>query len=229
LTLLVTNGIKLYLERVTVSHRVVPEATAGFEFVEGPMTKKTDVKAKIPASPRSKGETRKPVPDEQKILFTQTMQAYEQALKLLQLKKYDKVRPLLEKVVASGISELADRAKIHLKICKQQVEQISNSFVTPEEHYDFAISLMNDGDFVGAREHLEKLSVKNPKLDFVWYGLAVLECLTGRTSESLQHLAESIRLNPGTRFQARNDSDFRNMADDPRFTELLYPEGTVGA
>jgi hypothetical protein len=28
------------------------------------------------------------------------------------------------------------------------------------------------------------------------------------------------------RFQARNDSDFRNMADDPRFTELLYPEGS---
>ncbi len=57
----------------------------------------------------------------------------------------------------------------------------------------------------------------------------MLECLTGRTTESLQHLAEAIRLNPGNRFQARNDSDFRNMADDPRFTELLYPEGSVGA
>ena len=26
------------------------------------------------------------------------------------------------------------------------------------------------------------------------------------------------------RFQARNDSDFQNMAEDPRFTELLYPD-----
>jgi len=24
--------------------------------------------------------------------------------------------------------------------------------------------------------------------------------------------------------QARVDNDFQNMADDPRFTELLYPE-----
>jgi len=31
-------------------------------------------------------------------------------------------------------------------------------------------------------------------------------------------------LNPQNRFQARNDSDFQQMADDPRFTELLYPE-----
>jgi len=27
--------------------------------------------------------------------------------------------------------------------------------------------------------------------------------------------------------QARNDSDFKNMTDDPRFTELIYPEGTT--
>jgi hypothetical protein len=40
----------------------------------------------------------------------------------------------------------------------------------------------------------------------------------------LKNLGEAIRLNPQNRFQARNDSDFQNMADDPRFTELLYPE-----
>jgi len=37
-------------------------------------------------------------------------------------------------------------------------------------------------------------------------------------------LNEAIKLNPSNRFQARSDSDFNNMADDPRFTELLYPE-----
>ena len=29
---------------------------------------------------------------------------------------------------------------------------------------------------------------------------------------------------PQLRFQARNDSDFQNLAEDPRFTELLYPD-----
>jgi tetratricopeptide (TPR) repeat protein len=192
------------------------------------MTKKLDVKPKSPSA-KTKAELRKDAPDEHRVRFAQTLQGYEQALKLLQLQKYDKAKSLFEKVVESGISELADRAKVNVNICNQQLENIQNTFGTPEEHYDFAVSLMNLGDFVTAREHLEKLSTQSSGLDFVWYGLAVLECLTGRTSESLQHLAEAIRLNPGTRFQARNDSDFRNMADDPRFTELLYPEGTISA
>jgi tetratricopeptide (TPR) repeat protein len=192
------------------------------------MTKKLEVKTKSP-SDKSKADPRKHAQDELQVRFAHTVQGYEQGLKLLQTQKYEKAKLLFEKVIESGISELADRAKVHISICNQQLDQIQNTFSTPEEHYDFAVSLMNLGDFVTAREHLESLSAQRPGLDFVCYGLAVLECLTGRTGESLQHLAEAIRLNPGNRFQARNDSDFRNMADDPRFTELLYPEGTVGA
>ena len=46
----------------------------------------------------------------------------------------------------------------------------------------------------------------------------------GRIEEALKHLDGAIRLNPALRFQARNDSDFQNLAEDPRFTELLYPD-----
>jgi hypothetical protein len=37
-------------------------------------------------------------------------------------------------------------------------------------------------------------------------------------------LAEAIQVKPAFRFQARNDTDFQNLAEDPRFTELLYPD-----
>lgn len=164
---------------------------------------------------------------EQQKLFQVALQSYEQALKALQAQKFDKARPLLEKVVSGGPKDLADRARVHLSICDQQLSKAQNKFASVEEHYDYAVSLMNMGDFVTAREHLEKIANQSPKLHFVWYGLAVLECLTGHTNESLQHLAEAIKLNAQARFQARNDSDFRNMADDPRFTELLYPEGAT--
>ena len=192
------------------------------------MTKKLDVNPKSPSA-KAKSDPRRCAANEQQQRFAQCLQSYEQGLKLLQTQKFEKAKTLFEKVIESGISELSDRAKVHISICNQQLDHNQNTFCTPEEHYDFAVSLMNLGDFVTAREHLENLSSQRPTLDFIWYGLAVLECLTGRTHESLQHLAEAIRLNPGSRFQARNDSDFRNMADDPRFTELLYPEGTVGA
>ena len=85
---------------------------------------------------------------------------------------------------------------------------------------------MNGGQFDQARTHMEKILKSNPRADFAFYGLAVVDCLTGQVESSLKNLGESIRLNPQNRFQARNDSDFQNMADDPRFTELLYPEPT---
>jgi hypothetical protein len=42
--------------------------------------------------------------------------------------------------------------------------------------------------------------------------------------EALRNLDHAIRQNPALRFQARNDSDFQNLVEDPRFTELLYPD-----
>jgi hypothetical protein len=83
---------------------------------------------------------------------------------------------------------------------------------------------MNVGVYVSAREHLEKLAKQVPKAEYVAYGLAALDCLTGHLEDSLRHLDEAIRMSAGLRFQARNDSDFQNLAEDPRFTELLYPD-----
>jgi tetratricopeptide (TPR) repeat protein len=156
--------------------------------------------------------------------FTQAVQNYESGLRAMQEHKFDKARSYLQKVAAGPSKELADRATVHLNTCNQHLERATTQFKSPEEHYDYAISLMNVGDYVGAREHLEKLSKQVPKADYVAYGLAALDCLTGHVEDSLRHLDEAIRLNPSIRFQARNDSDFQNLMEDPRFTELLYPD-----
>ena len=156
--------------------------------------------------------------------FAQSVQNYEAGLRAMQEHKFDKAKAHLQKVLSGPSLELADRARTHLNTCNQHAERAATQFKTSEEHYDYAISLMNLGDYVSAREHLEKLSKQNPKADYVAYGLAALDCLTGRFEESLKHLDEAIRLNASLRFQARNDSDFQNLAEDPRFTELLYPD-----
>jgi tetratricopeptide (TPR) repeat protein len=156
---------------------------------------------------------------------TQALQNYEAGLRALQEHKFEKAKPLFEKVLAGVSKDLTDRATIHLSICNQHLGRpTTQQFKSVEEHYDYAVSLMNVGDYITAREHIEKLLKQAPKTDFVVYGLAALECLTGHVEDSLKHLEESLRLNPGLRFQARNDSDFHNLAEDPRFTELLYPD-----
>jgi len=163
-------------------------------------------------------------PPKDDLSFAQAVENYEAALRAIQERKFERAKGLLQKVIDGSSTELADRAAIHLKLCQQQVARISTAFKTTEEHYDFAVSLMNQGKYEEARSHLEKILKQNPKADYALYGLAVLDCLTNKVEDSLRHLDEAIQLNPALRFQARNDSDFQNLADDPRFTELLYPE-----
>ena len=160
--------------------------------------------------------------------FTHTMQNYEAGLKALQAHKYDRAKACFEKVVGGPSPELADRALVHLNSCNQQMSRVVNTFKTPEEQFDYAVSLMNMGDYVGARENFEALTRNAPKLDFVWYGMATLNCLTGHFPDAISSLQQAIRLNPANRYQARNDGDFKNLADDPRFTELLYPDTSAG-
>lgn len=156
--------------------------------------------------------------------LAQLLQSYEAGLRAMQEHKYDKAKALLQKVVAGTNRELADRANVHLTACNQQLDRSATQFKTNEEHYDYAVSLINVGDYVSAREHLDKLSKQAPKADYVAYGLAALDCLTGHVEESLRNLGRAISLNAALRFQARNDSDFHNLSEDPRFTELLYPD-----
>ena len=156
--------------------------------------------------------------------FAQAVQNYEAGLRAMQERKFEKAKGHLQKAVAGASKELADRVGVHLNTCNQHLDRSATQFKSPEEHYDYAVSLMNVGDYVTAREHLDKLSKQVPKADYVAYGLAALDCLTGHLEDSLRHLDSAIRVNAALRFQARNDTDFQNLAEDPRFTELLYPD-----
>jgi tetratricopeptide (TPR) repeat protein len=190
-----------------------------------PKAKKTKLVAK-----KSKRAAAAPAPPPRKPSiaedprYSQAVGNYQAGLKAFQERKFERAKALLQKVVEGPSRELADRAAMHLNTCNQQLAKTSTSFKTQEEHYDYAVALTNQGDFDEARAHLEKILKQNSKADFAVYGLAVLDCLQGRVEDALRHLDEAIRLNPAHRIQARNDSDFQNLGDDPRFTELLYPE-----
>ena len=169
-----------------------------------------------------KSTPKKTLPEDPR--YTQAVQNYEAGLRALQEHKFEKAKGHLLKVAGGPAKDLSDRASVHLNTCNQHLEKATTQFKSPEEHFDYAVSLMNVGDYVAAREHLDKLQKQFPKTAYVMYGLAALDCLTGHVEDALRNLDEAIRVNPAIRFQARNDSDFQNLAEDPRFTELLYPD-----
>jgi tetratricopeptide (TPR) repeat protein len=153
-----------------------------------------------------------------------TLAQYEAALRLLQDGKFEKAHTAFSNMLASAPPDLAERIRMYINACLQQTTKAKASFATHEERYDYAVSLLNEGLYDDARAQLKQIVSANPQADFAFYGLAVLASMTGDAHTCREHLTEAIRLNPQNRIQARADSDFQDMADDPRFTELLYPE-----
>jgi tetratricopeptide (TPR) repeat protein len=154
----------------------------------------------------------------------QALQHYQMGLQLMQEGKFDKARVIFDKLVNSGPSELLERARVYLAACDRNAQRAALTFATPGEQYDYAVSLLNTGFYEEARDHFESILTRSPNADYAHYGIAILDSMTGQAEECLEHLTTAIELNPQNRIQARSDSDFQDMADDPRFTELLYPE-----
>lgn len=152
------------------------------------------------------------------------LKQYEEAVTFMQKGNYTAAHPALEKLLKIAPPQLTDRIRMYLSACIAQAHKAPAQFSSPEEKFDYAISLLNNCDFEDAREHLDEIVAGQNDADYAFYGLAVLASMTGDSQTCLERLTEAIRLNGINRIHARSDSDFQGMADDPRFTELLYPE-----
>jgi tetratricopeptide (TPR) repeat protein len=153
------------------------------------------------------------------------LKTYDEALAQFHQQKYAKAKQDLEKVLEGPSKELADRARMHIKIAEQRMKPASEQNPrTPEEHYQRGVAMMNLGRWDEARESLDKARKLAPKADHIVYAVAALDCLTGEADTALANLKTAIELRSANRYHARNDEDFAFLQEDPRFTELLYPE-----
>ncbi len=150
---------------------------------------------------------------------------YEEAMRHFQEQKFHKAKQALEKVLEGPSRELVDRAQVHLRICERRISKVPESAPrTVEEHYHHGVAMMNLGRWEDSRQALERARKIAPKADYVIYALAALDSLTGEVESAMNHLKLAIELRPENRYHARNDQDFAYLLEDPRFTELLYPE-----
>jgi tetratricopeptide (TPR) repeat protein len=153
------------------------------------------------------------------------LKLYEEALKLIQEQKYQKAVPALQKVFEGPNKELGDRARVHLRGVEQRMAKAPTAAPkSGEDHYTQGVAMMNLGRWDEAREHLDRALKAAPKADHIVYAMAALDCLTGEADSAMERLKFAIHLRPENRYHARNDEDFAFLQEDPRFTELLYPE-----
>jgi len=180
----------------------------------------TFLKKKTLAEPSK--ETLRPLVDPD---TEQQLRAFEEAVQHFHQQKYAKAKPEFEKVIAGPGKDLADRARVHLRIIEQRLQRSEPVTPrTPEEHYQQGVAMMNMGRWDEAREHLVRARRLAPKADYVIYAMAALDCLTGEAESAMENLKLAIQLRPENRYHARNDEDFAFLQEDPRFTELLYPD-----
>jgi tetratricopeptide (TPR) repeat protein len=179
--------------------------------------KRKGVTASSGLSRREKEMTDPRVREQQKL--------YEEAMRHFQEQKFHKAKQALEKVLEGPSRELVDRAQVHLRICERRISKPPDSAPrTAEEHYHHGVAMMNLGRWEDSRQALERARKIAPKADYIIYALAALDSLTGEVESAMTHLKLAIELRPENRYHARNDQDFAYLLEDPRFTELLYPE-----
>jgi tetratricopeptide (TPR) repeat protein len=181
-----------------------------------------EVRSAAPSRKKSLPST--PRPDGRLVATGSAFNQYQAAVQLLQQGKYEKALDAFKKLMASAPPAIVERCRMYIATCQRQIDKPALKFLTPEEHYDYAVSQLNTGYYEEAREQFHAILQAHPTADYAHYGLAVLSAITGQSQDCLDNLLRAIELNPKNRVQARVDNDFQSMVDDPRFTELLYPE-----
>src|SRR5215467_15653145 len=74
------------------------------------------------------------------------MKIYDEALALFHQQKFQRAKQELEKVVAGPSKELADRARMHIRIAEQRMKPAhEHAPKTFEEHYQRGVAMMNLG------------------------------------------------------------------------------------
>jgi tetratricopeptide (TPR) repeat protein len=151
---------------------------------------------------------------------------YDKGMKLFSSGDFAKAKGILEQVAAGPSAEIAHAARMHKAACERRLEAVKVRITSPEEHYNYAIALINRRELSGARDHLKKALDKLPGGDHLHYALALCNGLDNELEEAGEHLRQAIQIDPRNRSAARNDPDFEPFISAPEISAVLQQEGT---
>jgi len=137
---------------------------------------------------------------------------------------FRKARGLFEEVLSGPSLEVAESARSYIRMCDQRISKETVDLKTPDEHYDFAVRLINERRLAEAQQHLQTALTGLPNAGHVHYAMALAKGLSGDFSSAHGYLKRAIELDPQNRALARGDSDFQDLLYHPELRVLLFPE-----
>jgi len=148
-------------------------------------------------------------------------------MRLFHVRQFQQARDVFLGAQRGPDRAVAHRAELHARMCERRLGAPAVVLNTPEEHYNYAVTLINSRDLAGAQRHLRAALEADPAADHVLYALAACQSLAGDLPAAYENLKRAIDLQPRNRLAARQDPDFAAMADHQAFARLLYPDKKI--
>jgi tetratricopeptide (TPR) repeat protein len=155
--------------------------------------------------------------------YLAALKEFEAAVRQFQRKKYEKASELFTKLTESRAHDVADRARIHLRLCEQKQKSEAAAPKNPEEFYLRGVAALNTGNLDDALDFLAKAHKLRPNVEHIQYALAAAHARQGNTDAAIERLKSAIELRSENRAQARRDDDFQSLSNDLRFIRLVKP------
>ena len=158
--------------------------------------------------------------------YQNVVREFEAGVRAFHQQDYNKAAEVFEKLAVSNARDVAERAQVHLRLCRQRTRRPPPGPRSADEYYALGVACLNARRLGQALEHLSKADKLKPNQDHVRYALAVSYALEGKVDVAFAHLEAAFTLRPENRFHARRDEDFQGIAGDPRFRRLISASAT---
>src|SRR5579863_2583082 len=116
------------------------------------------------------------------------IESFTEAVRLFHARQLDQARDLFVAASSGPDRAVSHRAALHARVCDNRLESSSVVLETPEDHYNYAITLINSRNFAGAQEHLRVALETEPAADHVLYALAACQGLSGDLQGAYENL-----------------------------------------
>lgn len=152
------------------------------------------------------------------------MAAFEEGMRHFHARQFQTALESFRTAAGGPDRSVTHRASLHARMCESRLGAATVVLNTPEDHYNYAVTLINSRDLAGALKHLHTAIEGAPDADHVLYAMAACQSLAGDLPGAYENLKRAIDLQPSNRLAARQDPDFAGIANQPAIAHLLYPD-----
>ena len=111
------------------------------------------------------------------VQYQTAIKNFETGVRAFQKQNYDKAAEIFEKLVDSDARDVAERAHVHLRLCRQRTGRPAPLPKSADDYYTLGVACLNAREFGLAVEHLSKADKMKPHQDHIHYALAVSHAL----------------------------------------------------